>query len=85
MRQASQMLVNLTMDVQTIANYVGYADSLTFSKAFKRFFSVSRIGIGHRLNGYGCSAAEGKTSNHHFSRTHLFSLPKGLTSFGIPM
>jgi len=41
MRQASQMLVNLTMDVQTIANYVGYADSLTFSKAFKRFFSVS--------------------------------------------
>jgi len=41
MRQASQMLVNLTMDIQNIANYVGYSDSLTFSKAFKRFFGVS--------------------------------------------
>ena len=41
MRQASQMLANLTMDIQDIANYVGYSDSLTFSKAFKRFFGVS--------------------------------------------
>ena len=41
MRQASHMLVSLTMDVQDIANYVGYSDSLTFSKAFKRFFGVS--------------------------------------------
>ncbi len=41
MRQASQMLANLTLDVQDIANYVGYSDSLTFSKAFKRFFGVS--------------------------------------------
>ena len=41
MRQASQMLASLTMDVQDIANYVGYSDSLTFSKAFKRFFGIS--------------------------------------------
>ena len=41
MRQSSQMLASLTMDVQAIANYVGYSDSLTFSKAFKRFFGVS--------------------------------------------
>lgn len=41
MRQSSQMLASLTMDIQTIANYVGYSDSLTFSKAFKRFFGVS--------------------------------------------
>jgi AraC family transcriptional regulator of arabinose operon len=41
MRQASQMLVNLTIDIQNIANFVGYSDSLTFSKAFKRFFGVS--------------------------------------------
>lgn len=41
MRQASQMLANLTLDVQDIANYVGYSDSLTFSKAFKRFFGIS--------------------------------------------
>ena len=41
MRQASQMLANLTMDIQDIANSVGYSDSLTFSKAFKRFFGMS--------------------------------------------
>ncbi len=41
MRQSSQMLANLTLDIQHIANYVGYSDSLTFSKAFKRFFGVS--------------------------------------------
>lgn len=41
MRQSSQMLANLTIEIQTIANYVGYSDSLTFSKAFKRFFGVS--------------------------------------------
>lgn len=41
MRQSSQMLASLTMNVQTIANSVGYSDSLTFSKAFKRFFGVS--------------------------------------------
>ena len=41
MRQSSQMLANLTMDIQAVSNYVGYADSLTFSKAFKRFFGVS--------------------------------------------
>jgi AraC-like DNA-binding protein len=35
------MLVNLTIDIQNIANFVGYSDSLTFSKAFKRFFGMS--------------------------------------------
>ena len=41
MRLSSQMLANLTIDIQEIANSVGYSDSLTFSKAFKRFFGVS--------------------------------------------
>ena len=41
MRQASQMLANLTIGIQEIASSVGYSDSLTFSKAFKRFFGVS--------------------------------------------
>ena len=41
MRHSSQMLANLTIDIQEIANSVGYSDSLTFSKAFKRFFGVS--------------------------------------------
>lgn len=41
MRQASRLLADLTMNVKGIANYVGYSDSLTFSKAFKRFFGIS--------------------------------------------
>jgi len=41
MRQSSHMLLNQAMPVQDIARYVGYEDSLTFSKAFKRFFGVS--------------------------------------------
>ena len=41
MRQSSHMLLNLSMPIQDIARYVGYDDSLTFSKAFKRFFGVS--------------------------------------------
>ena len=41
MRQASRMLVSPTMSVQDISRYVGYEDSLTFSKAFKRFFGIS--------------------------------------------
>ena len=35
------MLLNQAMPIQDIARYVGYEDSLTFSKAFKRFFGVS--------------------------------------------
>ena len=41
MRQSSHMLLNQAMAIQDIAHYVGYEDSLTFSKAFKRFFGVS--------------------------------------------
>lgn len=41
MRQSSHMLLNLTMTIQDIGRFVGYEDSLTFSKAFKRFFGVS--------------------------------------------
>lgn len=41
MRQSSHLLLNLTMSIQDIGRFVGYEDSLTFSKAFKRFFGVS--------------------------------------------
>lgn len=41
MKECSHMLLNLTMSIQEIARYVGYEDSLTFSKAFKRFFGMS--------------------------------------------
>ena len=41
MRQSVHMLDTLTIPIQEIANQVGYEDSLTFSKAFKRFFGVS--------------------------------------------
>ena len=41
MRQSCRMLGSLDLSIQDIARYVGYEDSLTFSKAFKRFFGVS--------------------------------------------
>ena len=41
MRHSSHMLANLTMDIQDISRAVGYEDSLTFSKVFKRFFPVT--------------------------------------------
>lgn len=41
MSESSQMLQSLSLSIQDIARYVGYEDSLTFSKAFKRFFGVS--------------------------------------------
>lgn len=41
MKESSHMLLNQSIAVQDIARYVGYEDSLTFSKAFKRFFGVS--------------------------------------------
>ena len=41
MRHSSHMLANLTMDIQDISRAVGYEDSLTFSKVFKRFFGMS--------------------------------------------
>ena len=41
MKQSSRMLQDLDISVQEIGRYVGYEDSLTFSKAFKRFFGVS--------------------------------------------
>ena len=41
MRKSTHMLRNPTLSIQEIARNVGYEDSLTFSKAFKRFFGVS--------------------------------------------
>lgn len=41
MRQSAYLLQNLEMSIQDISRYVGYEDSLTFSKAFRRFFGVS--------------------------------------------
>ena len=41
MRQSVYLLQNLEISIQDIAHYVGYDDSLTFSKAFRRFFGVS--------------------------------------------
>ncbi|MBR1709216.1 MAG: AraC family transcriptional regulator [Clostridia bacterium] len=41
MKESCHMLQNQTMSIQSIAGYVGYEDSLTFSKVFKRFFGVS--------------------------------------------
>lgn len=41
MRASSHMLLNMSMSIQDIARHIGYEDSLTFSKAFKRFFGVS--------------------------------------------
>lgn len=41
MQQSSWMLRNKMMPVKQIAQYAGYHDALTFSKAFKRFFGVS--------------------------------------------
>ena len=41
MRNCGYLLQNLDMSIQEVAHYVGYEDSLTFSKAFRRFFGVS--------------------------------------------
>ena len=41
MRKSAQMLRNPAMNVQDIARNVGYEDSLTFSKTFRRFFGIS--------------------------------------------
>lgn len=41
MQQSSRMLQSKLLPVKKIAQYVGYHDALTFSKAFKRFFGVS--------------------------------------------
>lgn len=41
MKESSRLLRNPLMSIRDIARYVGYEDSLTFSKAFKRFFGVS--------------------------------------------
>lgn len=41
MKESSHMLLNQSIEIQDIAHRVGYEDSLTFSKAFRRFFGVS--------------------------------------------
>ena len=41
MKESSHMLLNQSIEIQDIAHHVGYEDSLTFSKAFRRFFGVS--------------------------------------------
>lgn len=41
MRQSGYLLQNLEISIQDVARYVGYEDSLTFSKAFRRFYGVS--------------------------------------------
>ncbi len=41
MRQSAYLLQNLEISIQDVAHYVGYEDSLTFSKAFRRFYGVS--------------------------------------------
>lgn len=41
MRNCGYLLQNMDMSIQEVARYVGYEDSLTFSKAFRRFYGVS--------------------------------------------
>lgn len=41
MRHSGYLLQNTDLSIQDVARNVGYEDSLTFSKAFRRFFGVS--------------------------------------------
>lgn len=41
MKRAGDLLIKSPNTITTIAISVGYRDSLTFSKAFKKFYSVS--------------------------------------------
>lgn len=41
MRQSGYLLQNTDLSIQDVARHVGYEDSLTFSKAFRRFYGVS--------------------------------------------
>lgn len=41
MQQAEELLANSDLTVQAIAQSVGYTDSFTFSKAFKRYQGIS--------------------------------------------
>lgn len=41
MQKSAELLVNTTLPIQDVAEYVGYENPLTFSKAFKKTFGVS--------------------------------------------